>query len=316
MPTTASDIMGDQKSPPRSGNRKTSQPHQLVNPKLIWKLSRRGVGDGEIYTPIDIAFLPNGHVVVCELMNERLQLFDLNGKVYDVIGEGDIRPRSIVTDKVEGNIAATDQRHGTVRMYGPDGDDMGMWKKKLFQQPNGIAVTSDDCFIITDLANGNVHLFEPEGIQITQFGGQTGKDSALICPSYVTVDQHDRIIISDSENHCIKVFDPDGKFLSKFGGKGTANGQLYAPNGVAADYHGNILVADNGNHRVSMFSSSGKFIEHTLSERDGIMWPEGLAISDAGRLGLTEFGIENDFVKMFQIWFHHAQYSFKWTCTN
>ncbi len=100
----------------------------------------------------------------------------------------------------------------------------------------------------------------------------------------------------------MKVFTPDGDFLMKIGTQGSKQGQLKCPNGVATDSKDNIFIADNANHQVSMFSSSGKFMQHILTEVDSVTWPEGLALSEHGKLAITEFGgMESDVVKVFRL---------------
>lgn len=49
--------------------------HRLpVNPKLQWSLDTRGVDEGQLCTPVGVALLPKGLIVVSELDNERLQV--------------------------------------------------------------------------------------------------------------------------------------------------------------------------------------------------------------------------------------------------
>ncbi len=277
---------------------------KLVSTKMLWKVDKRGVDDGQIYTPTDVAFLPKGILVCCELENERLQLFDQHGDSLYVIGEGDMRPRGLLAEQIDGNIAVTCERDQTVKMFTGDGGIIGTWKKRLFGKPHGIAVTSDDKFVVTDLdeSKPKVHVFEPEGLRISSFGSaKQGNDDYIVSPNYCAIDQHDRIIISDWLSHCIKIYDINGKLVQKFGNRGNLDGQLRYPNGVFVDYHNNIVVADNGNHRISLFSQDGKFIQHILTENDGISWPEGVAVSDSGMLAITEFGLDYDTIKVYQL---------------
>lgn len=231
-------------------------------------------------------------------------MFDSKGSYVDIIGEGEIRPRGVVTDTVEGNMAAVDTHDKTIKMFDPLGRSLGSWTKFIFDEPHGIAVTADDKFVITDLGQqtARVNVYDPEGMKILQFGSCHEGNDYLKSPNFVAVDQHDRILVSDWANHCVKVFDiHSGKLVDRFGKRGQHDGELFYPNGIAVDQQDRIFIADNGNHRICMFSAQGKFLQSILDTPDGIMFPEALAIGDSGLIVFTESGIAQDYVKAYQM---------------
>ena len=276
---------------------------KIVSCRKYWSVEKRGIEDGQVYTPTDVAFLQDGAVVVSEFDNERIQIFDTNSDSLAVLSEGEICPRGIAVDLVANNILVTDDYNLTIKIFSIEGQQPSIWKRSMFRKPHGVAVSSSGNVIVTDIDTNapKISIFEPDGRKITDFGSAANNWLDLVSPTYVDVDDHGRIIVSDRDAHQVKIFDERGKKLTEFGGWGEKDGQLRWPNGVAADVHDNIFVADNGNNRVSLFSSAGKFIQHILTRKEGIIWPEGVAVSDNGLLAITENGIENDAVKLFQV---------------
>ena len=207
----------------------------------------------------------------------------------------------LTVDQVENTVITTCSKDKTIKIYTVEGELIDSWDKGTLGEPHGIAMTTSDKFIVTDLdpSKPKVSVHDLDGSVIRQFGSRREGDTYIENPSYVTVDQHGRIILTDYTNHCVKIYSMEGEMLLKFGNQGDGPGQLKYPLGVYVDYHDNIFVADNGNHRVSLFSQSGKFIQHVI-EKD-ITWPEGLAVSESGLLALTESGIENDYLKVYRM---------------
>ncbi len=256
----------------------------MVTPKLCWKVDKIGGKVGEICESYDVTLLPDGSTVVAEWMNQRLQIFDENGKSQDIIGVGQVQPWGVTVTR-EGNLAVTDDKDRTVKILTPLGQMIASWKRQTFGWPRGIVENNMGQFVVSDTEHGkhtvSIHL--PDGRLIKKFGSQGSGNAQFHWPRYVTVDHDDRIIVSDGSNHCIKVLDPNGQFLLKFGSMGSNDGQVKHPRGVCVDPTNNIIVADQDNNRVTLFSPDGKFLRHLLS----ISKPWGVHVSEEGMLAVT-----------------------------
>ena len=255
------------------------------NPRLYWKVGRVGDKKGEINEAYDVAMTANGTVVIAEWLNQRLQIFDSTGTTKDVVGQSLVQPWGVAITH-EGNLATTDERDRTVKIFSPKGKCLTSWKKTMFGWPRGIAINRAGQYIVTDTQHGRhtVSIHMSDGQCIRQFGSQGSGSRQFHWPRYVTVDHHDRIIVSDSSNHCVKVFDPTGQFLFKFGSCGGASGQMRHPRGVCVDPNGNILLADQDNDRVTLYSPEGRVIRQVLS----LQRPWGISVSEGGLLAVTQ----------------------------
>lgn len=258
---------------------------QWHTPKLRWKIDKTGGKKGEINEAYDVAIMPTGDIVVAEWLNQRLQIFDSSGYSKEVIGANLVQPWGVTVTK-EGNLAVTDEKDRTLKVFSPQGYLVVAWKKMMFGWPRGIVVNRSGQYIVTDNQHGrhSVSIHLSDGKCIRQMGSQGSGNEQFHWPRYVTVDHHDRIIVADSSNHCVKVFDPTGQFIFKFGSLGNNEGQMKHPRGVCVDPNDNILVADQDNDRISMYGPDGKFIRHVIN----IQRPWGVALSEDGTMAVTQ----------------------------
>ena len=84
----------------------------LVRPKLCWKEEKYRNEVGDLWNPCDVAFFPDGDIVVAEYdtlneRNNRLRMFALDGVYRGTIQQGTIKPLGVAITR-DGNIAVTD----------------------------------------------------------------------------------------------------------------------------------------------------------------------------------------------------------------
>ena len=289
----------------------------LIRPNLIWKEEKQRRDPGELWNPCDIAFLPQGSVVVAEYdiineRNNRLRVFDAAGKTTRIIGQNQIKPLGVTVTR-EGNIAVTCCKSKRIKIFSPGGHLMNEWGKGQFGWPYGITCNSKGQFIVTDAFNDSVSIHNHDGKRVRQFGSSGGGHDQFRNPYHVTVDKNDNIIISDCGNHAFKVFNTEGNFLFKSGeisrhseyifeNKRKRGRKLRAPRGITVDLRGNIIVADD-NCRVCMFDCEGKYLRNILTDEDSVKFPEALATNSLGNLAVTEWNPHNMFsVKVFNLY--------------
>lgn len=78
---------------------------------------------------------------------------------------------------------------------------------------------------------------------------------------------------------------------------GEGDDEFKYPTGVATDLNDNIYVCNDWNGRVLKFSPDGTFIKRVDSDEDGLRYPNGIAITDDGKVVVVDYG--NDCVKVF-----------------
>jgi DNA-binding beta-propeller fold protein YncE len=244
-------------------------------------LSRKSITDvanGEFDMPISVAYDNNNNrIIVAEISNHRIQVFDSNGNFLLAFGS-----------------------------YG-SGDGQ-------FDSPEGVAYdNNNNRIIVADTWNNRIQVFDSNGNFLFKFGGLGSDDGQFNDPFGVAYDHNNnRIIVADTENHRIQVFDSNGNFLFiinmsegsplnvtydpnndriiatdgaiayLFNNRGdilstfySGNIDFYENHGIAYDIRNNRIIATDfydTNHIVKVFSPRHSLILYEdMNESDGII---------------------------------------------
>jgi len=167
----------------------------------------------------------------------------------------------------DGTLFVLDTGNHRVLHLSPEGGILNSWGEYgtvetgsglagKFNEPWGIAISSNDFIFIADTWNHRIQKFTLEGEFVTSWGrfGQRETPDSFWGPRDVVVDEHGHVYVSDTGNKRIVVFDTDGQFLTEFGDVGLGEGQFDEPSGLALDDQGNLYVADTWNQRIQVFS--------------------------------------------------------------
>jgi len=188
--------------------------------------------DGHFNYPHGVAYDHNNNrIIVADIWNNRIQVFDSNGNFLFKFG----------------NFGSADGQFGN---------------------PLGVAYDhNNNRIIVADTYNHRIQVFNSNGNFLFKFGNVGSGDGEFANPIHVAYDHNNnRIIVADTSNHRIQVFGSNGNFLFKFGSNGSGDGQFAYPFGVAYDHNNNrIIVADTSNHRIQVFS----FAKYSLTLYEG-----------------------------------------------
>lgn len=110
----------------------------------------------------------------------------------------------------------------------------------------------------------------------------TMSDTVFNAPHDLTITQDGLyLLVADKGNNVVQVLTPgDLRIIGEIG-----TGVFNQPHDIAADNQNKIYVADTANGRISVFQFNGvsKYIgvqiEHLTDWDEGIIWPEGIAIT-------------------------------------
>lgn len=149
-----------------------SNNHSLMEYSYTGKLLREwggnGLNQGEFRYPASIIELNDGRIAVVDVLNSRVQVFDLNGDVSMVVGEWGVlpgqlvRPKGVAIDK-KGNFYISDSYMNLVQAFTDTGDFISVLgkKNKLFQlvTPVGMTVYKDKLFVV-EMRQHRVSVFQ------------------------------------------------------------------------------------------------------------------------------------------------------------
>jgi tripartite motif-containing protein 71 len=240
----------------------------------------------------------DGNVLVNEIGENRINLFDANGNLISTWGSsgGDIgqfsHPHGNEVED-ENNQSASevfvyiaDQNNDRIQKFSKDGTFITAWGEQgegngQFLHTHGIDLDSDGNVYVSDRDQPSIQKFSSDGTFINKWGSEGTADGQFIQPWDVSVSQDDRIFVPDYGNDRIQIFSKDGDFIAAWGTSGSGPGQFDGPAVVAFDPEGNVYVTDSGNHRVQKFTSNGTYITEWGEEGQGngqFSMPEGLAV--------------------------------------
>ena len=132
--------------------------------------------------------------------------------------------------------------------------------KRQFNNPCGVAITTDNRILIADRLNHRIQIFTIEGEFVRSVGEKGTRPLQFFCLTGIAIHPSGLVFIADEYNHRIQVLHPDLSFSHMFGSEGSGPGQFHNPDTLACDSSGIVYVSDCNNHRVQLFSADGQFI--------------------------------------------------------
>ena len=233
--------------------------------KPVLSFGKKGSGEGMLNYPMGVAVSDTDEIVVADICNHRVQVFDSDGTLLRSFGHkgenaGEFKnPTGIAINK-DRNILVSECNNHRVQILSWEGRHLGSFGGKgcldsQLSYPWGLSLDSTGNVIVADTGNKLIKIFTPDGRFVMKIGGQGSFSFPIHC-----VQCGEYFIVSDSSEHCIKVFNREGHFQYKFGKKGEGDGEFNYPRFLSVTQSKHLLVCDEGNHRIQVFELDGNFI--------------------------------------------------------
>jgi DNA-binding beta-propeller fold protein YncE len=235
-----------------------------------------GAGPGQLIMPEGATMDRWGRIWVSDTLNNRIQVFDINGRLLKIIGEGSGRlrfrepgegavdpwGRVYIPDGGNGRIVVLDSNGRFLRSWGSPGRKPGQ-----FSHPIEADVSPDGERVYTgELFNSRVQQFRPDGRLVRVFDTAGDPDDSSIADGELikclalSVGADGYVYATDDALDRVTKFTQDGRYVTHWGSHGSGKGELLNPQGVAVDAHNRVWVIDYGNHRGQTFSDNGKYL--------------------------------------------------------
>lgn len=226
--------------------------HRLVayspSGELLWTLGEYGKEPGQFIYPTDIAFLPDGRMLVAEYGgNDRIQAFGADRRVMHQFGRSGVepgeflRPQAMAYDAERDELYVVDAGNHRVQVFTSDGE-----LRRTFGKTGLGAGELNYPFGITLLVGGRA---------TDALGQAQGVDGA---PDHGAARR--TVVVAEHSNHRVQVLDgTTGESLGIAGGIGRERGRLkypwaIEPAGVASDGSQRFALCDHGNSRIVFFT--------------------------------------------------------------
>jgi DNA-binding beta-propeller fold protein YncE len=216
---------------------------------------------GRLVKPFDVAFDPQGRIVVTDWASGALFRFDLENRRMDVFGtRGAMRLRrpmgltvasdgiAYVADGAQAKVLAFDAHGKPVGAYGHQGDLLN---------PTNVAISPDgsQLFVADSKAHAIVVFDLDSGDAVRSFGRRGSGQGAFNYPTSLAFGPEGELFVVDQLNTRVQVFDADGAYVDEFGNLGTGFGNFVRPKNIAVDEVGLIYVTDNAFNNVQLFDT-------------------------------------------------------------
>lgn len=233
-------------------------PYQLVS---SW--GGKGSEAGKFNDPTGIAVTAN-EVFVADARNNRIQVFDKQGKFKRAFGEDRIgRPMNIA---VAGhNLYVPDYFQDVIHVFTLNGDyQRALAAEDGFNSPGGVAIYPDGTLLVADTYAQRVVHLAADGRVLRSWGKPDGIDFSY--PTDVAIAADGSFYVADAYNDRIQQFGSKGQLLRKWGGPfainifGPFKGWFATVTSIAVGADGSVFAADFYNDRVQKFTAEGKFL--------------------------------------------------------
>ena len=198
-----------------------------------------------------VAVDENGHILVVDNSNHRIQKFTADGKFIMAVG------------KLGSSVQCLE-----------------------FHYPHGIGIHPHTKMIyVVDTDNHRIQILHPSLTAYSMFGRRGNKEGEFEFPYDVAFDTNGNVYVTDSDNNRIQVFTAEGRYLGQFGEKNEAM-KLSTPHGIAIGADNIVYVTENKSNCVSIFTTEGQFLKSfetnsrsNTSETNGF---QGVAVDKKG----------------------------------
>lgn len=224
---------------------------------------------GGLQSPVGVAALPDGNILVCDSRLKTVESFDMKGRALGHFCDPELleRPAGIavshsrsevyIADVTQHRIGVFDLKGHVLRFVGQRGEGPG-----AFNFPTHLAVGPDDRLYVTDSMNFRVQVLEPDGKFVRAIGRLGDSPGQFSKPKGVAVDGEGNVIVVEALYGALEFFNPLGELLLSVGSSGSNPGQFWLPSGLCIDAKDRLLfVADCYNSRIQVFR---------LLEKDGL----------------------------------------------
>ncbi len=275
----------------------------------------KGSGDGQFFSPSDIAIDNQGNVLVVDRFNYRIQKFDSSGNFLTKWGSkgngngqfGENGLNELAIDP-SGTVYVVDNRKECIQKFDSSGRYLMQWGSEGNDDARlhfiyDIAVSSAGTIYIADWggdAIAAIKMYDSSGKFIGKLGSRGPNPSQFYYPYSIAIDSSRNVYVSDCAKHQIQKYDSSGNYIMRWDSAGS--GSTCMASILATDQAGNVFESDPSGNRIRIFSPTGKLVTSwgSLGSGNGqFNWPWGVAIDKSGDVYVVDQG--NNRIQKFKI---------------
>lgn len=215
---------------------------------------------GTLHGPRGVAVTPEGHVVVSDFGNNRVQEF---GGDFGFVrqwgnrgsGHAEFKDPCGIAVGPTGEVFVADTWNHRVQAFSPTGEYEREWDAGFFS-PRGVAADSTGSVFVADSGHNRIVRFSSAGTKELEWGTKGGQNGQFEEPIGITTDGAGNVYVCDNGNARLQIFTHDGEFISQFRVSGWASKAFGEPY-VTVDPAGTIWVTVPLSGEVRAYDKSG-----------------------------------------------------------
>ncbi|XP_023684694.1 uncharacterized protein [Paramormyrops kingsleyae] len=276
-------------------------PCPLKAVRLVRQFGKQGSGRADFTLPSGVHATPQGQLFVVDCGNARVQVTDTRGNVLQQVSTEHMENSNRrcqnyfdIAVSVKGLIALSCAARRALLIFNRHGRHLqtigGMGARDELEAPRGVAVNSEDDFLVADIRRGT--------LTVLRLNPKTGtKLECMTVPGFhrpylVAACPNTRLVaVSERGSEtgqapCVKVLDDSWCVIRVLGVCLGVGPLLSCPWGICIDKDGDVLVADWGKeHQVLIYPAKG--IGQALVSQ-GLRSPRGLTLLPQGDLVVSD----------------------------
>ncbi|MDO3376958.1 6-bladed beta-propeller [Geoalkalibacter halelectricus] len=260
--------------------------------RALRRLTGEARADVPLVNPFAVAADGKGGVWVSDSGAGVVHFFDLAARRvshFRQIGDTALAvPSGMAFDPERNRLYVADAQLGRVFFLASSGRFQGELRApRGFGRPGGIALDALGNVYVTDVLNGVVEIFSPQGVPIRTLGSAHASERRFARPIAVAVGRQGHVAVLDAMNFRVEVFTPEWRPQGLIGGLGDGPGRFARPRGLAFDSQGHLYVADAAFDNIQVFDLAGDLLLHFGGPGAGagqFCLPAGLAVDAQDRI--------------------------------
>ena len=181
-----------------------------INGTYLLKFGTQGSGNGQLKFPVGIV-VHSGIVYVAEFGNNRISVFQLDGRFSHIIGSKHLKDPDYIAVSTNDQLLVANRGHHCISMFTLDGNYVGKFGTQgtgrgQLCTPTGIATSMHGYIFVSEIDNHRVSIFDKDGIFIHIFGLKGFRHGHFSQPRGIAISPTGDIYVSDRNNQRIQIF--------------------------------------------------------------------------------------------------------------
>jgi DNA-binding beta-propeller fold protein YncE len=194
--------------------------------EVVWEIGELGSEHGQLNFPTHVEITPQGHLLVVDKGNHRIERFDADGNHLSTVGtnNGGADPNELdfpgeVELGPDGRIYVCDTRDHHVHVYDENGeliDTFGEFGTELehLNHPTALELDGTGHLHVIDAGSSRIQVFNRNGDLVRTYGEFGDGEGGLRLPTALLIDARGVCYVADAADHALDVFGPDGDPLA------------------------------------------------------------------------------------------------------